>query len=135
MILASRNSGDPGVSSCANEECLCVNILLMAFKRGLLVTRIRLQRQVDGTVGLSTFVTYVNPSNFPIIFSPNLPQSFFFFSNQVWSTGGTSRGVWFLGSRILPTFAAIGVWSDESSNLRYLLQEASGGDLRSHVGR
>lgn len=26
MILASRNSGDPGVSSCANEECLCVNI-------------------------------------------------------------------------------------------------------------
>lgn len=59
---------------------------------------------------------------------------FFLFFYQVWSTSGTSRGVWFLGSRILPTWPAIGVWSDESSNLRYLLQEASGGDLISHVG-
>lgn len=50
----------------------------LALKRGLLVTRILLQRQVDGTVGLSTFVTYVNPSNFPMLFSPNLPHSFFF---------------------------------------------------------
>lgn len=78
----------------------------MALKRGLLVTRILLQRQVDGTVGLSTFVTYVSPSNFPIIFSPNLPQSLFLFFTRygrlVAHRGESGSWVFEFYQRLLP---------------------------------
>ena len=133
MILASRNSGDTGISSCANEGCLCVNslLLLMALKRGLLFTRILLQRQVDGTVGLSKFVIYVNPSNFQTIFSPNRPQSLLFYVR--YGRLVAHRGEF--GSWFSKNWTHVCNWFAMFSNLRYLLQEASGGDLISHVGR